>query len=54
MNMKVKGKHPRGRPRSRKGKERCHTGGGMWEEIEDEMELWEEGRWRGLVIRQPT
>jgi hypothetical protein len=56
LNMKVKGKHPRRRPRSRwenrLGNMSHRKKQGTWEENEEEEELWKDiYRWRGSVVR---
>jgi hypothetical protein len=54
FNMKVKGKHPRGRLRSR-WEQQVRTDitqkeGRIWEETD--VDLWEDrNRWRSLVVR---
>jgi hypothetical protein len=56
-NMKVKGKCPIGRLRSRweqhVRKAVTQKEGKAWEETEEELQE-ERDRWRGLVVRQPT
>jgi hypothetical protein len=44
--MKLKGNYPGGRQRG-------HTEGRMWKEIELEG-FWKSDKWQGLVSRQPT